>query len=258
MASLLAGKTALVGGSSRGIGRGIALVFLTEGANVLLTGRDAASLDKTRAELEQDFGRDRVAGFAGDLTKRDVCGVAVDSVLRRWHRLDIVVANVGTGRGTTGWRLTDGDWESMLAMNLMAGVKLIESALPPLIEAGRGSILAIASIAALEAMPAPMPYSAAKAALLAYIKNLSRQVGPNGVRVNAIAPGNVIFPGGTWDKKRSENEAETRRYIEAEVPLRRFGQPEEIGHAAAFLASDRASFITGACLTVDGGQTRTG
>ena len=104
--------------------------------------------------------------------------------------------------------------------------------------------------------PAPLPYSAAKAALINLSKNLARQAGPHNVRVNCVAPGNILFPGGSWEKHLEARAEEVHRFIQTEVPLRRFGRPEEIADAIAFLCSDRSSFITGACIVADGGQTR--
>jgi 3-oxoacyl-[acyl-carrier protein] reductase len=125
-----------------------------------------------------------------------------------------------------------------------------------MVEAGRGSIVLIASIVGLESVNAPLPYSAAKAALISYAKNLGREVARRGVRVNAVAPGNVLFDGGSWARKLAENPDRVRQYIDREVPAGRFGAPAEIADLVAFLASDRATFITGACMVVDGGQTR--
>jgi len=114
----------------------------------------------------------------------------------------------------------------------------------------------VASIVGLESASAPLPYSAAKAALVNYGKNLARQLGPFNVRVNCVAPGNVLFPGGSWERHLAERRDEVLRQIEADVPLRRFGRPEEIADLIVFLCSDRAAFITGSCMVADGGQTR--
>jgi 3-oxoacyl-[acyl-carrier protein] reductase len=129
--------------------------------------------------------------------------------------------------------------------------------LPHLLASGRGgSILYIASIVALEATAAPLPYSAAKAALVNYAKNLARQLGPKQVRVNTIAPGNIYFPGGSWERRLNERRKAVEAMLQNEVPLQRFGTPEEIASLAAYLCSPLAAFATGACFVVDGGQTR--
>jgi 3-oxoacyl-[acyl-carrier protein] reductase len=168
----------------------------------------------------------------------------------------VLVANIGTGTARPGWDLGDRDWELSFEANLHASRRLIEAVLPGMLEHGRGSIVCIASIAGLESLNAPLTYSAAKAALVSYAKNLSRLVARRGVRVNVVAPGNVLFEGGSWARKVAERGDEVRRYIDAEVPAGRFGGADEIADAVTFLASDRAAFVTGACLVADGGQTR--
>jgi 3-oxoacyl-[acyl-carrier protein] reductase len=122
-----------------------------------------------------------------------------------------------------------------------------------MVKRGSGSVVAVGSIAGLESVPAPITYSAAKAALTAAAQALSRQVA--GVRVNVVAPGNVLFPGGGWERRQSDDPAGVRAYVEAEVPLGRFATPNEIADVVVFVASERASFLTGACLVVDGGQS---
>lgn len=166
------------------------------------------------------------------------------------------MANVGSGTGRGGWELSPEDWQSALRVNLLGGMTLASAALPHLMSRGRGSLIFISSIAGCEAINAPVPYSAAKAAVQSAAKSLSRLMGPHGVRVNTVAPGNVLFPGGAWERKLAERREFFEESIRTEVPLRRFGTPDEIADAVVFLASERASFITGACLVVDGGQTR--
>jgi 3-oxoacyl-[acyl-carrier protein] reductase len=125
-----------------------------------------------------------------------------------------------------------------------------------MIKQNGGSIILISSIAGHEVLPAPIPYSVAKAGVIVVCKNLSRHLAPHNIRINAVAPGNIFVKEGTWDKKIKEDPGGVKQYIETEVPMKRLGKPEEIADAVVFLASERASFITGACLIVDGGQTR--
>lgn len=249
-------QVAFVAGSSRGIGRAIAAAFLAEGCRTAITGRDPEALEAARAALAQAYGEDRVLACAGDLTEAGAIGAAVAAVTERWGRIDALVANIGTGRGTPGWNPPEEDWDRLLAMNLGASVRLVAAVLPALVAARAGSVTLVASITGVESTPAPIAYSAAKAALVNYAKNVARLVGPEGVRVNCVAPGNILFPGGSWERHLAQRHDAVMRMIEAEVPLRRFGRPEEIADLVVFLASDRAAFITGACVVADGGQTR--
>ena len=251
----LTDKVVFVAGSSRGIGRGIASVFMDEGAKVMLSGRSGDDLERTCRELSA--GRtERVASFAGDLSDAEMALAAHRAIVDRWGKVDVLVCNVGSGTGPGGWQLTVEDWNRVFQINLWATVRLVEVFLPGMAEVRSGNILFISSIAGHESLGAPLPYSAAKAALEKYSKDLSHKVAKTGVRVNCIAPGNILFPGGTWQQKLDKDAKGVNTMIERDVPAGRFGTPEEIGAAAAFLASERASFINGASLVVDGGQTR--
>ena len=251
----LTDKVVFVAGASRGIGKGIASVFLDEGARVIITGRDAHALRAAAAELGE--GRaDRLMTFAGDLTQPLIGAEVRRQAIARWGSVDALVCNIGSGTAKNGWEITAADWEPVFQINLWATVRLVEIFLPAMMEAKRGSITLISSIAGLESLGAPIPYGVAKAALEHYSKDLAHRVGGRGVRVNTVAPGNIFFPGGTWQRKLESNREGVSAMICSEVPLGRFGTPEEIGAAVAFLASERAAFITGACVVVDGGQTR--
>lgn len=249
-------KVAFIAGSSRGIGLAVAQAFLREGANVAISGRNPGPLDQAGELLTAEAGRDRVLAVLGDMTREAELDRALGLVEATFGGLDAVVANVGSGTALSGWDLSPDDWQAALTANLLGSMALARKAVSRLIARGGGSITFISSIAGVEAINAPMGYSAAKAAVLSAMKSLSRLVGPQGVRVNAVAPGNVLFPGGSWERKLMEREDFFKEYIRTEVPLQRFGRPEEIADAVVFLASERASFITGACLVVDGGQTR--
>jgi 3-oxoacyl-[acyl-carrier protein] reductase len=245
-----------VSGSSRGIGRAIAARFLDEGARVTLTGRDEHVLTTAQSALAEHYGADRVFAFSGDLTDPKTVRVALAAAAAHWGGLDHLVANLGDGRSVGGWKVGDAEWSRMMQLNFGAAAALVESALPQMIGRPGATITAIGSIAGLEALGAPLPYASAKAALAAYCNALARQLGADGLRVNCVMPGNILFPGGSWEEKLSADRAAVEAYIEAEVPLQRFGRPEEIADMVAFLSSARAAFVTGACIVADGGQTR--
>jgi len=249
-------RVALVAGSSRGIGKAIVEVFLAEGCRTAITGRDASTLAQAEAELAERHGPESLMACAGDLTDTQTIRDTAARIRERWGKIDIVVANIGSGRGTPGWQPGEADWQALFEINLWASVRLVSELLPALVESRSGTIVLIASITGVESTPAPLPYSAAKAALVNYGKNLSRLVGPHQVRINCVAPGNILFQGGSWERHLAQRHDEVMSYIHSEVPLQRFGKPEEIADLVAFLASDRAAFITGACIIADGGQTR--
>lgn len=248
----------LVAGSSRGIGLATARAFLAEGCRTVITGRDAAVLAQARESLESESesAEERLLAYEGDLLDPEVIQSLLRAIDERWGRLDCLVANIGNGRGRVGWDQAESDWHRLLEGNLSGAYRLVQEVLPAMIRSGKGSIVVVASIVGLESTEAPLPYSAAKAALVSYAKNLARQVGSLNVRVNTVAPGNVLFPGGSWERHLAERPDEVMRQIASEVPLGRFGHPAEIADVIVFLSSDRAAFVTGSCVVVDGGQTR--
>jgi 3-oxoacyl-[acyl-carrier protein] reductase len=250
-------QVVFVAGSSRGIGRAIAEALLAEGANVVLTGRGGTSLAATAAELDAAGYAHRMLAIPGDCSDPDVIAAAFERTRQRFGRIDHLVANMGTGAGKAGWDQPDEEWARLFEANFFASTRLTRAVLPYLLSNPRGgSVLYIASIVALEATAAPLPYSAAKAALVNYAKNLARQLGPQNIRVNTIAPGNVLFSGGSWDSRLKSRPDEVRAMLDSEVPQRRFGTPAEIASLAVYLCSRHAAFSTGACYVMDGGQTR--
>lgn len=244
-------KVVIVTGSSQGIGYGIAKSFLAEGAKVMVTGRDKDNLEKAVESLGKT---DNLAHFCGDMTNSTEIEKAIKETVKHFGGLDVVVANVGKGFGG-GLDLTTEEWQNTLQTNFVGAMLLAAQSLPHL-KKTQGNIIFISSIAGVEAMGASVSYSAAKAAVIGGMKSLARELGPSGVRVNAIAPGNIKFAGGIWEKKVNEKPEFYKKYIETEVPLQRFGTPEEIGQTAVFLASPVSAFTTGACFVVDGGQTK--
>jgi 3-oxoacyl-[acyl-carrier protein] reductase len=246
-------RSFIIAGSSRGIGAAIAAELVAEGARVCITGRDPSALDAMREQLGVP---ERVLAVGGDLTTPAGVAAVYSACAQQWPGIDGVVANVGNGSGTRGWQQDDDEWDRTFDINLRSSVMTARAAIPHLIARGGGCITFIASITGVEATAAPPAYSAAKAALLNYSKNLAREVAAHGIRVNSIAPGNVLFPGGRWEARRAADPSETQAMLAAEVPLNRFGSPQEIAALATFLCSERAAFVTGACFVADGGQTR--
>ena len=254
----LKGKTALVSGATGGIGLAIAQGFLDEGANVAITSRDAGALDRTRAVLKHDALADHLLTIACDVSTPQGSELAVKETVGRFGVLNCVVPNAGAAGYPVGWNAGPDAWQDAVTANLFTATNLATASVPSLIET-QGAITFISSITGIEALPAPIPYSAAKAAIHALAKGLADDLAGKGVRVNIVAPGNVLFPGGNWDRKLDDpaRRPGIQEYIAREVPMGRFGSPDEIADAVLFLSSARAGFITGSCLTVDGGQVRT-
>jgi 3-oxoacyl-[acyl-carrier protein] reductase len=252
----LKGKVAFVAGSTRGIGLGIARSFLAEGAAVAITGRTPDALNAAKSELVADFPGAKLVAIAADMADEAAVGTALDRTEAELGPVDTAVANVGSGTGPAGYALSRDQWQAGLNLNLTASVLLASAVLPRLVARRAGSLTFISSIVGIEALGGPLPYVAAKAGLQAAAQVYARQVGSDGVRVNVVAPGNVLFQGGSWEKKLAERWAFFEDYIAKEVPLGRFGTPQEIADMVVFLASERAAFVTGAVMVVDGGQTR--
>ena len=247
----LAGKVALVTGSSRGIGRSIALALASEGCQLALNGRHEATL----AEAAALFVASPLL-VPGDMSQPADAARVVQAVERRYGRLDIVVANVGSGRSVPPGTEDHAEWLRVFALNLWSTTNTVEAARAALAQS-RGCIVCISSICANGVIPgAPVTYSVAKAALHAYIAGIARPLGVEGVRIMAVAPGNIVFPGSVWARKLSEDAAAVERMLHADVPLARLGRPEEISDLVVFMASARCSFATGSIWTLDGGQSR--
>jgi 3-oxoacyl-[acyl-carrier protein] reductase len=247
----LAGSTALVAGASRGIGLAIARALHAEGCSVAFAARQRADLDAATADL-----RERFSVHTADVTDAEAATNLAADVAKKWGRLDIVICNAGSGASVPPGSETPAEWQRVINVNLFAATHVIAAVRAPMKAAGGGAIVCVSSICGLAALGAPVTYSAAKAALNATVRGLARPLAADGIRINAVAPGNILFAGGTWERKLRENETAVRDMLSREVAQARLGTPQEIADLVLFLASARASFITGAIYVADGGQLR--
>jgi 3-oxoacyl-[acyl-carrier protein] reductase len=252
----LAGKVVFIAGGSRGIGLGIAEACLGEGAKVALTARSAAPLKEATDRLSHQFGKDRVWSAAGDMRKTGDIENAVAGCESELGPIWGAVANVGIHPCPLGFDVDDESWDEGIAQNLGSSFRVARAALRRMTPRGEGTILLISSIAGLAAMGTGLTYGTAKAAVNHLGGELAKIAGKSGIRVNTLAPGNILFPDGDWDTRMKGPKREAwERWINREVPLRRFGTPQEIGSVAAFMLSPVASFLTGAVVPVDGAQS---
>lgn len=246
----LQGRNCVVLGGSRGIGRAIALGLAAEGANVAICARTDASLRDAEAAIQQKGVR--VYAAACDVGNAEALSGFLDAARQRLGSVDVLVHNASAL--AVGPSLAD--WEASLQVDLMGAVRACEQVIPWMVDAGGGSILFVSSVSGLEADPMPAyGYAAAKAALIAHAKKLAILRAPQGVRVNAIAPGSILFPGGVWEMVK-EHQPELFESVRASIPWGRLGTPEEVANVAVFLVSPRASWVAGETVSVDGGQHR--
>lgn len=252
----LSNKNVMITASSHGIGFSTAESFLKEEANVLLNGRNEERIKQSYKILSNKYGSERVSYFVGDISEEDTILKCRSYIEDTWGMLDVLVSNLGSGIPICKDKLDIKEWEMLINVNLLSAVKIIREFSEILSFSDNGNIILISSIVAYERMRAPYAYAAAKNAIRTLSKYLAGDLAEKSIRVNCIVPGNIMFQGGRWEELYNNDKEGTEVYINREVPLKRFGRPEEIADAIVFLASERARFITGAELVIDGGQKR--
>lgn len=246
----LKGKSVLVTGSSRGIGKAIAETLCAEGCRVAINGRDQKNLTLAASEMPNTIS------IVGDVTDPQQAQAVVSEAIRQMGNLDILVCNVGGGRSVPPGRETPEEWERVFALNLWSTTNTVQAARDALVSS-KGTVVCISSICGLEVIAgAPITYSAAKAALHAYVRGIARPLGAQGVRINAVAPGNILFDESVWAKKLAEDRKAVESMLEKEVSLSTLGTPDQVANLVAYLASPQSGFATGGVWTLDGGQVR--
>jgi 3-oxoacyl-[acyl-carrier protein] reductase len=250
----LDGKVAVITGASRGIGRAIALRLADEGCHLALCARTEEALSAAAVEVRSK-GRRAVAQPL-DVTDPGAAERLIGAAVDQLGSIDILINNVGGNRRGRFVDTTEDDWEEILDLNLKSHLRFSRAAIPHLERRDGGVILFISSIFGRESGGEGLSiYNTTKSALISVAKIMALELGPVGIRVNSIAPGSIRFPGGSWDRRCNEDPEGMAEFIRQQLPLGRFGTAEELADVVVFLASPRASLVTGACINVDGGQS---
>ena len=248
-------KVAVVTGGSRGLGFYSARALAADGVRLAICARGAEGLESAAATLRQ--GGTEVLTVTCDIAAEDGAATLLDAVRDHYGALDILVNNVGGNRRGQFEETTDQDWLDIIELNVLAGFRASRGAIPMMRERGGGSIVFVSSVFGREkGGPGLSIYNTTKSALISAAGIMALELAKDRIRVNCVAPGSIRFPGGSWDKRVKADPDGMRAFVRANLPLGRFGKGEEVGDVVAFLSSERASLITGACIAVDGAQGR--
>lgn len=252
----LAGKVAIITGSSRGLGLASARALVAEGCSVCICGRGEEALSEAALDLAAAAVTPaEVLAVRADLADEAGIRDVVEATLSRFGGVDVLVNNVALARGGDIISTTDADWQEAFDQTLFPAIRATRLVVPSMRARGGGAVIIISSIFGREA-GGRMTYNAVKAAEISLGKSLAQQLAKDNIRVNSVAPGSISFPGGSWFKRQQSDPEGIARFIKAELPFGRFGSAEEVGDVVAFLASARASWVSGTSVVVDGCQSR--
>ena len=251
----LTGKVAVITGGSRGLGLAAAKALIAEGAHVVICARGEEQLQKSAREIQAVAAPGaRVSMVAADVSTDAGVTRVVEAAVKGFGRVDVVVNNVGLARGADLEGTTDADWQEAFDQTLFPAIRMSRAAVPHLRKHG-GAIVIVSSIFGREA-GGRMTYNAVKAAEISLAKSLAQQLAKDQIRVVSVAPGSILFEGGSWWKRQQADPDGIAQFVKQELPFGRFGKPQEVAAVIAFLASPRASWISGTTVVVDGCQSR--
>ncbi len=252
----LAGKVAIVTGSSRGLGLASARALVAEGCHVCISGRGEEALSAAARELATAATAGaEVLPVQADLATEAGIRQMVEATVGRFGGVDVLVNNVALARGGDIVSTTDADWQEAFDQTLFPAIRATRLVVPSMRRRGGGVVLIISSIFGREA-GGRMTYNAVKAAEISLGKAMARDLARDNIRVNSVAPGSISFPGGSWYKRQQADPEGIAAFIRAELPFGRFGRADEVGDVVAFLASARASWVSGTSIVIDGCQSR--